>query len=91
MAVPPLEPPPASGDRVPLSDAAKAFARIEGLIGEEHALLMIPAHERSEAQHRRLREIAAELDGIWERLRERAERLGVSPRHGTGAQAREPR
>jgi hypothetical protein len=54
---------------------ASLFARIEGLLGEEDALLLIPARERTEDQHDRLRAIGDELDRIWERLRERAERL----------------
>jgi hypothetical protein len=52
------------------------FARIEGLVGEEDALLTIPAHERSEEQHARLRSIAQELDRVWEHLRDRIERRG---------------
>jgi hypothetical protein len=51
------------------------FARIEGLVGQEDALLRIPAQERTEEQHERLRSIARELDRVWEKLRERAERL----------------
>jgi hypothetical protein len=50
------------------------FAHIEGLAGQEAALLAIPAHERTEAQHEHLRKITAELDRAWEKLRERAER-----------------
>jgi hypothetical protein len=52
------------------------FARIEGLTGEERALLTIPESERTREQHARLRDISAELDRIFEHLRERAERLG---------------
>ena len=48
------------------------FARIEGLVGEEDALLKIPAHERTGEQHERLRSIGAELDRVWEKLRHRA-------------------
>jgi hypothetical protein len=51
------------------------FARIEGLAGEEDALLRIPARERSREQNDRLGSIGAELDRAWEKLRERAERL----------------
>jgi hypothetical protein len=50
------------------------FARIEGLVGEEDALLRIPARERTAEQHERLRSIGAELDRAWEKLRRRAER-----------------
>ena len=51
------------------------FARIEGLVGQEDALLRIPALERSEEDRRRLRSIGAELDRVFGKLRERAERL----------------
>jgi hypothetical protein len=51
------------------------FAHVEGLVGEENALLAIPERERSAGQHARLREIAAELDRVFETLRERAARL----------------
>jgi hypothetical protein len=65
------------GDLATRSEGLDLFARIEGLVGEEHALLRIPAERRTDHEHARLREIGAELDRIWERLRERAERLGV--------------
>ena len=55
-------------------------ARIEGLAGEELALLAIPAKERSRAQSDRLRAIAGEFDRALEALKERAHRLG---RHDT--------
>jgi hypothetical protein len=51
------------------------YARIEGLIGQEIALLDIPAEQRTHAEHDRLHAIGAELDRIHERLRERAESL----------------
>jgi hypothetical protein len=52
------------------------FAHIEGLTGEEAALLAIPAEHRNPEQHERLRAITHELDRIFEHLRERArERL----------------
>jgi hypothetical protein len=53
------------------------FARLEGLCGEEAALLAIPANERNQHQRDRLRAIAGELDRAWHLLRERAERLGL--------------
>ena len=53
------------------------FARIEGLCGEEAALLAIPANERKQGQRDRLRAIAGELDRLWHLLRERAERFGL--------------
>jgi hypothetical protein len=52
------------------------FARVEGLVGEEDALLKIPAHQRSGEQHERLGSIARELDRVWEHLRDRIERRG---------------
>jgi hypothetical protein len=59
------------------------LARIEGLVGEEHALLLIPAEKREKHQHERLRAISEELDRVWEKLRERAERIAAQPRETT--------
>jgi hypothetical protein len=53
------------------------FARIEGLVGEERALLEIPVRERSQTQKERLRDLGDELDRMWETLRARAERLAA--------------
>ena len=53
------------------------FARIEGLVGQEDALLRIPARERGEEDRHRLRSIGTELDRVLEKLRERAERLAA--------------
>jgi hypothetical protein len=54
------------------------YARLEGLVDEEAALLKIPAAERSREQHDRLHALGTELDRLWGKLRERAERLGSS-------------
>jgi Protein of unknown function (DUF2630) len=48
------------------------FARVEGLVGEERALLQIPLRERSQQQKDRLRDVGRELDRIWEALRTRS-------------------
>jgi hypothetical protein len=65
---------------------ADLFARIEGLIGEEHALLLIPAKDRKEQERDRLRLLTEELDRIWEQLLERARRLGQdTPTMGGGS------
>jgi hypothetical protein len=56
------------------------FARIEGLVGQEAAMLSIPAEERSHEQRERLHSIAGELDRVFEHLRERARRL-AGPEH----------
>jgi hypothetical protein len=69
----PAAPPPEAG----------LFARIEGLVGQEQALLLIPAEKRTDHQHERLRSIAEELDRAWEKLRERAERPASKPREST--------
>jgi hypothetical protein len=53
------------------------FARIEGLQGEEDALLRIPASDRTGEQRDRLRVVGEELDRIWALLRERAQRRTV--------------
>jgi hypothetical protein len=50
------------------------FAHIEGLTGEEDALLKVPPHERTPAQHERLRAITHELDRLHEHLAARAQR-----------------
>jgi hypothetical protein len=55
------------------------FARIEDLVGEEHALLLMPAAERSEGQRDRLRSIGRELDRIFDKLKDRAARLAARP------------
>jgi hypothetical protein len=64
------------GDPIESAPDARLFARIEDLIDEEHALLLIPAVERGRRDHERLREIEDQLDRIWETLRERSRRLG---------------
>lgn len=66
---------PVDEELPPISSDLKYFARIEDLIGEEAALLLIPAKGRNKHQRERLITIAAELDKLWDRLRERAERL----------------
>jgi hypothetical protein len=71
-----LEPPRGPKDFVPGSSDLELFARVEGLVGEEAALLAIPHEDRSEHQHNRLKAIGEELDRVFERLRERAERVG---------------
>jgi hypothetical protein len=77
MSVFPGSEQPRSEEEVaPRASDVDLFAHIEGLCGQEAALLAILHHERSEHEHRRLREIEAELDRVWERLRERAERRG---------------
>ena len=60
------------------------FARVEGLVGEEKALLEIPAQARSRQQRDRLREVGAELDHIWESLRARARRLEAGATGSSG-------
>ena len=66
-------------DLSPIPPELELFARIEGLVGEEAALLAIPRQERKREQHDRLREISAELDRIWEKLQERATHLRAKP------------
>jgi hypothetical protein len=71
MSVPPLVPPPAA--KKALGADADIYARIEGLLGQEDALLRIPANQRTQDDQDRLRVIGQELDRIFERLRERVE------------------
>jgi hypothetical protein len=76
-AFPGAEEPLQHGPDDPFRDRdLKLFARIEGLVGEEAALLRIPASERSDEQRHRITAIGEELDRIFDALRERAERLG---------------
>jgi hypothetical protein len=74
-AFPGSEQPRKKEDFAPDPPELGLFARVEDLCGEEEALLKIPAKERSRERESRLREIGAELDRVWERLRERVERL----------------
>jgi hypothetical protein len=64
----------------------ETFARIEGLVGEEAALLSIPRRTRNRAQRERLKAISAELNRIWSRLRERAESLHLDGHSSTTSQ-----
>lgn len=64
------------GREPPTPRGVEAYAHIEGLVGQEAALLEVPEDKRSQEQHERLRAIREELDRVWERLRERAERRG---------------
>ena len=54
----------------------RIFARVENLIGQERALLQVPDRERTREQRDRLQAIGAELDRVFERLRERAAGAG---------------
>jgi hypothetical protein len=60
---------------VPVDPALELLARIEGLVGEEYALLAVPENDRTPKQNDRLRELTDELDRIFAALKERAERL----------------
>ena len=55
------------------SPELEEYEHIEGLCGEETALLDVPAEERKQEQHERLHAISNELDRIWEKLRDRAD------------------
>ena len=55
-----------------LPEAMRVFSRIEDLIGQERALLDVPERERTREQRERLHGIRAELDRVFERLRQRA-------------------
>jgi hypothetical protein len=75
-AFPGIGHPRGTEDPIPAPSDMTLAARIEGLAGEELALLAIPAKERSRAQHDRLRAIGDELDRAFEALKERAHHLG---------------
>ena len=91
MSVPLPHAPRELGDPAELAPEASLFARIEDLIDEEHALLLIPATERGRRDHERLREIEDQLDRIWETLRERSRRLGQDKAETTGGGSRTSR
>jgi Protein of unknown function (DUF2630) len=71
-----LEPQRGPGDYVPKPRDLELFAHVEGLVGEEASLLAIPHEDRSQHHHERLKAIGEELDRAFEKLRERAERVG---------------
>ena len=60
-----------AADEPELPEELEPFARIEGLVGQEHALLLIPATERTDRERRLLGAVSAELDRIVEKLKER--------------------
>jgi hypothetical protein len=74
-----LEPERGPKDFVPGSPDLELFAHVEGLAGEEAALLAVPHEDRSQHQHDRLKAIGEELDRVFEHLRERAQRLAHRP------------
>ena len=90
MSIPPPLTPRALGDPAERAPEASLFARIEHLIGEEHALLLIPAAERNRREHERLREIEGQLDRIWETLRERSRRMAQDDAGTTGGGSTKP-
>lgn len=61
----------AAADEPALPEELETFARIEGLMGQEHALLLIPAAKRTDRERRLLKAVSAELDRIVEKLKER--------------------
>jgi len=75
MTIPAPRLPRKPDDPLALNPDVGLFARVEGLIGEEDALLLIPALKRNPDERDRLREIGDELDRIFERLLERSRRL----------------
>jgi hypothetical protein len=68
----PYEPALARSPELP--EKLRVFARIEDLVGQEDALLRIPAAERTREQHDLLQAIGAELDRVAEKLRARGPR-----------------
>jgi hypothetical protein len=78
------------GDPAERAPEASLFARIESLIDEELALLLIPAAERGRRDHERLREIEELLDRIWDKLRERSRPPGQDAAGTTGGGSTRP-
>ena len=70
-----LEPERGPEDFVPGSRDLELYAQVEGLMGEEAALLAVPHEDRSQHHHDRLKAIGGELDRAFEKLRERAEHV----------------
>ncbi|HET7046951.1 MAG TPA: DUF2630 family protein [Solirubrobacteraceae bacterium] len=70
-------------DPTPVPSEFDTYAHIEGLVGEETRLREIAEQDRTQEHHERLRAISGELDRVWERLRERAERLRHSSKQET--------
>ena len=70
------EPPFRRDELAPESASFDSVAHIEGLVGEEDSLLRIPAEERTHEQHQRLRALEQDLDKVWQKLRDRTQRLG---------------
>jgi hypothetical protein len=75
MVVPRGGPPPEPEDLAPRPEGVDLFARLEGLVGEEDALLRIATADRTPEQQARLRQIGRDLDRIFQVLRQRAARL----------------
>jgi hypothetical protein len=76
---PELSRPRTKDDIAPTPEGLDLFSHIENLCSEEDRLLGIAEHERTQHERERLRAIGAELDRIWQHLRERAERLARRP------------
>ncbi|MGZ6582296.1 MAG: hypothetical protein ACXVFE_15130, partial [Gaiellaceae bacterium] len=49
----------AAGAEPALPEELEAFARIEGLMGQEHALLLVPAAKRTDRERRLLDAVTA--------------------------------
>lgn len=58
----------------PVPSGLEAYARIEGLVGEEDELREQVEKDEKKERRERLHEIEQELDRAWETLRRRAER-----------------
>jgi|1185.fasta_scaffold327451_1 hypothetical protein len=58
-------------DLAPLPEGLKVFARIQGLLGQEQALLAIAERERTREEQGLLNAVSAELDRAAARLRAR--------------------
>jgi hypothetical protein len=75
MTIDPAPYPKRKDELNPDPKGVTTFARMEGLIDEEAALLLIPGRERSREQRERLTIVGRELDRLSQMLRERAARL----------------
>ncbi len=85
MAMMPNLPPEDRNDLGEPESDLDVYTHLEHLVGEEARLREEQLEHLKEERHERLRVIEAELDRVWEMLRERAEHHGKTGSPGTPA------
>ena len=76
MAMIPNLPPEDRNDLGEPESDLDVYAHLEHLVGEETRLKEQQVEHLKEEHHERLRALEAELDHVWEMLRDRADRHG---------------